>query len=883
MLRLDCPQNRRRFVMRPLSRFLSHTLALGLATTALVGCALNDDGNSFEKSDVAQLVEQMSLEEKVVMLHGASKSFDDLGSVGAVGGILGNERLGIPTLRLTDGPAGARNIHYRSTAMPAPVALASSFNTELAREYGRAIGKEARAQQQDVLLSPMTNIVRVPQAGRNFETLGEDPLLAGELVAAEIDGVQDAGLMATVKHYVVNNQETDRMTINTVVGERALREIYLPAFKRAVDKDVAAIMCAYNKVAINGENSDYACANSELLTGILREEWGFEGFVMTDWYAGIPDVFTPNPDPSPDAILAGLDVEMPGGQMLGDLLIQAVQAGDIDESYVDRSVSRILSQYHRFGLLDGSAPARGTIDELASAHAEIAKQAALDGAVLLRNQNGSLPLDAADLQNLLVVGPTGAVLNFGGGGSSRVKPLNTTSPLEALEALAGAQANINYLPGLDLDGVAVPASALADGSGHSGLIRTDGGGNTQVDERLNFVADDALPAGTRLTWSGVLTAPETGEYDIKIQAKNGIARLALGSEGAVASLDTGSFFSSNNSTIATRDGLENASVRVHLSAGEVYPLTVTADAGKVGMLSSELADADGPMQLRMAWETPSQREANFNEAVAAAGSARAVLVFGYNEGTEGLDRDSLTLPYEQDRLISALSEANTNTVVVLNTGDPVTMPWVDKTAAILQMWYPGQEGGYATAELLLGEATPGGKLPVTFPESEKDVPAIAPPNFPGVGGDLVFGEGIYVGYRWYDHQHIEPLFPFGHGLSYTTFSYSNPSITSTDTGYRVSFTVTNTGAVDGTDIPQVYLGAPAAPVVDVAEKALVGFDRVELAAGASQKVTVSIDEQMLKYWSVDDHGWKLLTGQRPVYIGHSSRDYSVAGAITVEQ
>jgi len=879
MLQKKCTQRDTRFAMRPLSRVVAQLFAVGLATSTVVGCNSDNDDIQLSQSDnansvVSQLVEEMSLEEKVAMLHGTS---DPLAGAGA---IVGNDRLAIPTLLLTDGPAGARNANYLATAMPAPVALAASFDKELAGQFGTVIGKEARAQQQDVLLSPMTNIVRVPQAGRNFETLGEDPVLAGDLVAAEIEGVQGAGLMATVKHYVANNQETNRGGIDTIISERALREIYLPAFKKAVDAGVASFMCSYNRINIDGENSQPACANEETLNGILKGEWGFDGFVMTDW--GAIRNGAREGDVSPAVITKGLDLEMPRANMLGDTLIEAVQAGDIDESYVDGAVSRILTQMERFGLLDNSAPARGSIEALADEHAEIAKQAALKGAVLLRNENSALPLDSNDLANLLVVGPTGAVLNFGGGGSSRVKALSKTSPLAALEELAGDGANISYLPGIDLDGVVVPTSALTDGSGNAGLARVDAGGTTQLDEQINFVGDDELPAGSSFTWTGELTAPETGEYDIKLQVQNAAATLSV-NDGALVSLNTSSPFDSQNSVITTRDGLENSSTRVTLTAGETYTVTVTATAGSVGSFSSELADEDGPMQVRMAWETPSQRQANLEAAIAAAASASAVVVFGYNEGTEGQDRDSLALPYDQDELIGSLAKANGNTVVVLNTGDPVTMPWVDDTAAILETWYSGQEGGEATAELLLGEANPSGKLPVTFPRREDDLPAVNPENFPGVNGELYFDEGIYVGYRWYDSQNIEPLFPFGHGLSYTSFSYTDPTVTSSANGYSVTFTVTNTGPVDGTAVPQVYVGEPATPIVEVPEKVLVGFDRVALAAGESASVTVPFDSQALHYWSTTDDAWKWLPGQRPVYLGHSSRDYRFAGTITVAQ
>ncbi len=856
-------------IPHPLARNASNILISGAIMAAMSGCSALGDDIPASADTIAALVSQMTLEEKIQMLHGAE---NNLAGAGTIAGI---ERLGIPSIMLTDGPAGARNPNYKATAMPAPVALASSFNPELAYHVGQVIGKEARAQGQDVLLSPMVNIVRTPQAGRNFETLGEDPLLAGKMVAEEIKGVQDAGLMATVKHFVANNQETDRMTIDTLVDEQALREIYLPAFKRAVQEaGVASIMCAYNKLAINGENSAYACANKELLTNILRDEWGYEGFVMTDWFAGIPGVFTPEMKPTPTHILAGLDVEMPAQFMFGDLLLNAVKNGDIEETYIDRSVTRILTQMAHFGLLDGSAPERADIEALARQHAKVALKAAVEGAVLLKNDNKILPLSSTDLDSLLIIGPTGGVLNYGGGGSSRVKPMTALeSPYMALTNRAGDNAVIHYLPGIDLDGVTVPADLFKD------LVRKDQDGQEQKAVNINLTGDSLLPAHGKTEWIGELVAPETGEYDIKVQAKNAVVQLSLDG-GETVILDSASAFNPLNSVIPTRDGLENSSVRVHLNAGEVKSIRLVATAGEVGAFSYLVADKTAPAQVRLAWETPSQRKMNVAKAVEAAKKAKTVLVFGYNEGTEGADRKDLSLPNNQDELIAQIAAVNKNTVVVLNTGDPVTMPWANNVPAIMQMWYPGQEGGEATADLLLGNANLSGKLPVSFPASMSDLPMQQVKQFPGEDGQLVYDEGIYVGYRWYDKQNLKPLFPFGHGLSYTEFSYSDARITQHEGGYRVEFKVTNTGEKAGVDVPQLYLGAPEQTHVPVAVKSLAGFERVALEAGQSQSVDINIDSELLNFWDVDNHQWMPVEGERAIYLGHSSGDYTRIGSIT---
>jgi beta-glucosidase len=360
-----------------------------------------------------------------------------------------------------------------------------------------------------------------------------------------------------------------------------------------------------------------------------------------------------------------------------------------------------------------------------------------------------------------------------------------------------------------------------------------------------------------------------------------VAQLSLDG-GKTNLLDSHSMFDQHNSVIETRNGLENASIRIRMQAGDVKRIQIVAEAGKVGPFSALVADEHAPMQFRFAWETPSQRQTQMSQAVAAAKQAKTVVVFGYNEGTEGIDRRRLALPYHQDHLIAAVAKANPNTIVVLNTGDPITMPWVNDVAAILQMWYPGQSGGLATAQLLLGKANPSGKLPVSFPVDKRDLPMQKARQFPGVHGQLDYEEGIYVGYRWFDKARVKPLFPFGHGLSYTRFKYSDARILATENGYRVQFKITNTGYMKGSDVPQIYLGAPEQAPAPVAVKSLIGFERVSLRAGQSKRITVSVHEDQLNYWNSALHRWSRLSGKRPIYLGHSAGDYRQVGEIVVE-
>jgi len=811
--------------------------------------------------NIAGLLQAMTLDEKLSFLYGTT----DPSGLGQAGYIPGVPRLGIPPLRLTDGPAGIRT-SLPATALPAPVSLASSFDPDLAHRFGEIIGAEGRARQQDVLLSPMVNIVRVPQAGRNFETLGEDPLLAGRMVAGEVRGIESEGLVATVKHYVANNYENARTTTSAQVDDRTLNEIYLPGFEAAVDADVGAVMCSYNRL-----DGRYTCDTKKLLTDILRDRFGFKGWVMTDWFAGH----------GIGSLEAGLDQEMPGYSRFGGrgqpwaagALKDSILSGNVPMAAVDLAVTRMLRQMDRMGLLDGSAAVRPPLDQ--EAGQQVAAEVEEKGAVLLKNENGALPIRAADLPSIVVIGPTAREPLVGGGGSSRVQPLRTTSLIDALQRRMGANGTVHWVAGIDLDGVAIPASVLAPAGAMrgNGLQRLATDSSTQVDAGIDFTGDNAVPAGSVQSWHGTLTAPTTGDYELKLQLQGGSATLML--DGARV-LATGGF-GGNSSLIPTADGLQNATTTVHLEAGVARSIEVQVGGGlQFGGFTPQQ-----PLQLRLAWVTPERRAQFQREAVEAARTARAAVVIGYDEGTEGRDRPSLSLPGNQDDLIDAVARASQRSIVVLQTGSAVVLPWVDDAEAILQAWYPGQEGGEAVAALLLGEVNPAGKLPVTFPRAESDAPTAPPERYPGIDGKASYDEGIFVGYRWYDSQNIAPLFPFGHGLSYTTFQYDQIAVQPAGDGLDVMFRVRNSGRVAGVEIPQVYVGPPANPPVPMAPKQLAGFDRISLAPGERKEVTVHISARELSYWNVDTNAWVKATGQRTVYVGSSSRDIRLEAAAEV--
>ncbi|MDQ6743950.1 MAG: glycoside hydrolase family 3 C-terminal domain-containing protein [Candidatus Dormibacteraeota bacterium] len=752
---------------------------------------------------VRALIDRMTLEEKISFVHGVP----DPKASGAAGYIPGVPRLGIPELRLADGPVGIR-VNQQATAMPAPIALGSSFDDRLAHEFGSVIGREGRALGQDVLLSPMTNIVRVPHAGRNFETFGEDPLLCLRMVSAEVQGIQSQGLIATVKHLAANNQEADRMTVNASVDEQTLREIELPAFQAAVDVGVGSVMCAYNKV-----NGTYASENRELLTEILREEWGFPGWVMSDWGA----------THSTTAISMGLDQEMPDGEHLGDALKTAVEEGAVPGSAVEGAVARILGQMERFGLLDAR---RVPVPDAAAATAsDVALRVAEAGAVLLRNRGQVLPLDERSLRSVAVIGATARTPKVDGGGSSHVRCESATAPLDAIRERAGPAADVTYSVGMRIEGSPIPADAL------SPRLPAADGVTITVPQRENF------------SHTGSVTVPTTGWYRFGIDTANGYGTVQVGDGDPVVA------------------GRTSAGAYAYLEAG-THTLRLTGRA-----------DSAADLRLSLTWVTPEMAQRDLEAAVAAARSAEVALVFAFDNNTEGADRPSLSLPGNQDALVSAIAAVNASTVVVLNTASSVTMPWVDDVAAVLDMWYPGQEGAEATSRLLFGDANPSGKLTQTFPAAESRTPVAGDPRrYPGVDGEQEYSEGIYVGYRWYQKEDVRPLFPFGHGLSYTSFEYTGLRITSSGREVTATFTLSNTGSRVGGEVVQLYVGPSPDLDVPQAVASLAGYEKVRLDPGESRDVQITIDDRRFRCWDNDSNGWVLGTGVREVWVGSSSDD-----------
>jgi beta-glucosidase len=753
---------------------------------------------------VAQLISQMSLDDKITMVEGHGTSNPYVFYTPAI------PALCIPAVGLEDGPSGVADGLTGVTQLPAGVALAATWDPSLAQQYGQVIGAEEFGKGASANLGPTVNIDRDPRWGRSFEAMSEDPSLNAALDVPEILGVQSQDVESQVKHYAAYNQETYRNTPadNVIIDPRTEQEIYLPAFHAAVDAGDASVMCSYSVI-----NGDFACNNSNLETTILRDEWGFPGFVMSD-YGALH---------STQGAVQGTDQEQPFNTYYGTALQTAVQNGTIPVSVLNTMVQRVFTEMFRFGLFDH--PRTGTTGATVTtpAHVAVTTDVAEAGTTLLKNHGGVLPLSSSARSSggsIAVVGPAAdASPIYAGGGSAYVIPSGTVSPLAGIKAAAGSGTNVSYSQGLPVDTAlpAIPSSALSPA-----YAPTPFGGS----------------------YTGTLTAPETGTYVLAITNPCGCYTSTY------LSLD-GKQIIDDPST----PPVHTYSVAVQLTAGKTYTLSISG-------ASSQLL-----------WGTPSALATGINAAAAAAKSASvAVVVVSDDTESEATDRLSLNLPSAQDELISAVAAANPRTVVVVDAGAPVAMPWLSSVAGVLDAWYPGQTNGTSLASVLFGQTDPGGHLPVTFPTSLSQVPASTTAQFPGNGSTVQYSEGINVGYRWYDAKHFVPLFPFGFGLSYTKFAFSDLSVSRAfkdgTKKVRVSATVTNVGRRAGSDVAQLYLADPAGS--GEPPRQLAGFQRVSLGPGAKAKVSFTVTPQEMSWWDDTANGWTQTAGTYGVYVGDSS-------------
>ena len=820
---------------------------------------------------VDTLLSKMTLDEKISMLHGAQESLSTY--QGQAGFLPGVPRLRISSMRFSDGPPGVLT-RVPAMALTATMGLAATFSTDDARQNGLVIAREAKSHGIDVVLEPFINIDRDVTFRRGYNTFGEDPLLTGEIGAAEIRGIQSLGIMSQAKHYIAfdSSASTYRSRYNVDVEPQAMHEIYLPPFVDAVRAGVSSIMCSYNEV-----NGKYACGNADTLIAILRDEIHFKGFVTSDWGATHAVTF----------INDGLDLEMAGTvgidrprEAYFTRLKNEVQSGEVSETTINCAVGRILFEMDRFGLLNGR-PERAVSPAPVADDASIVEKTSEDAAVLLKNDDSALPLKKSDLQSLALIGPgAGQTIAIGQPGEKAVGlPAREIGTVTALRKNTAGMPGVHiaYAVADDRTGKPIPAQYLSH-DGRPGLERTSADGSTQTDAQVDFTLSDgkALPVDSSDTWNGVLTIPSAGAYVLHMEILGAYGKLTLDGKAIVHNgkmVVHGDVTQAGGSDVLpTADGLDNVSAYLDLAAGlHKLSLEVRPDT------------SNHPVQIRLSWLTPEQKSADYNAAIDAARKAKTAIVFVWAQGDP-----KFHLSDDQNKLVEDIAAVNPNTIVVLNLCQPVALPWLNKVKAVLQMWWPGDEGGWATANVLLGKVSPAGRLPFTWGRRLADYPATdsAHPERLGTNtsGTGVFSEGIYVGYRWFDKQGIQPLFPFGFGLSYTHFKYSHLTVAHAgDGGLDVSFAVKNIGPAASDEVPQIYVGAPGQPAkgVQFAIRSLAAFDRMHLDPGQSRLVTLHVPLRSLQYWSAGSGDWVTGIGSRTVYAGPSSLDLPLRATIVI--
>jgi beta-glucosidase len=812
---------------------------------------------------VEDLLGRLTLEEKVALMAG-SAAFT----------LHGVPRLSVPRVRITDGPTGVRSHEGEAaTVFPVGVAQAATWNPGLIREVGAAIAREALALDNRVVLAPTINIVRTPVWGRNFETYSEDPYLAGALGVAFVQGLQREGVGASLKHYAVNNQEQARMTVNAVVDERTLREIYLAAFETVVRQaNPWTVIASYNRI-----NGAYATENQYLLKDILKGEWGYDGVVVSDWGAVHDTVAAAN---------GGTDLEMPGApRWFGDKLLAAANSGEVAQAHIDEAARRMIRLILRTGVLDGAPPPAG---ELRSRrHREIAARAAEEAVVLLKNEGELLPLDPAALRRVAVVGPNAAARRIQGGGSSQVRPGRQISILQAIVDLLAGVCEVVHAEGGDNEPTppqARTASFSADQArGQAGLLceyfvdrhfegrpyraQVERGIGKLVATSAMDIAGDGVGA---LRWRGWLWAERDGRHELSLRAP-GQVRLEFAGETLIDDDTPGEIDSLDIGGVAAKRRLAS----VHLRAGEGYPLII------------EYIRPPEPRTIGWEQVMVGLRQPRGSIAQAAALAARAdaaIVVIGAasTSEAEGYDRDSLNLPGNQNALVEAVLAANPRTVIVVVGGAPYAMPWIDHVPAVVLPWLGGEEGPDALARILFGQAEPSGRLPVTFPRRLADVGAHA--WYPG-GADAPYGEGLRVGYRHFDEAAEAPMFPFGHGLTYTRFVYADleaPEEVRAGEPVEVGFTIRNVGERAGKETGQLYV-RPRGPSVDRPVKELKGFAKVELAPGQQTRVTLTLDARAFAFWDPGKSAWVAEPGAYDLLIGGSAADIELQATVRLEE
>lgn len=814
----------------------------------------------------------MTLEEKIDYLGGYRDFY-----------IRGIDRLGIPEIKMSDGPAGCRN-WGPSTAYPSPLATAAAFDSALAERVGKSIGGDCRARGVHILLAPGMNIHRSPLGGRNFEYLGEDPFLAGKTAAAFIRGVQSQGVLATAKHFAGNNQEWDRTHVSSEIDERTLREIYFPAFERAVREGaVSAVMTAYNLL-----NGTYCSHDSWLLRGVLKKEWGFNGIVMSDWGA-VHDAL--------GAVTGGLDLEMPSGRFMNRAkLVPLLAQKTIDVLAIDEKVLRILGTITAAGFLDHPQK-RDDLPLDNPASSATALDSARRGIVLLKNAGGFLPLDKTKIKRVAVVGANADPAVYGGYGSAFVTPFHAISVLDGIKQAAEASGiRVDYHPGLrqrselGLLGQACFAGPVQQAI-YAGRDLTGPPIHTSTVDRINYKNESDVPQppasglpaeNFSIRWTGEVSADKAGRYDVLTNSDDGV-RVMIDQKRVIDDWN-GHGPKTNRTTVELQAGRHAVVVEYFQGGGGAIaqfafgpepPPNAAFEGGADVTVLARQADV---VVVSIGFD----QDADTNSVHTAfeghwpPGWARQT---GLVE-TEDSDRP-FGLPAAQVETIRLAIAANPRTVVVVNAGGAVDLgPFVDRVPALVWAWYPGQEGGRAVADVLFGEVNPSGKLPVTFAKRYEDYPS-APYYNLNQNGKTPYTEGIFVGYRGFDAKKVAPQFPFGFGLSYTTFKYSDIDASAAGDGSAtVSLKVTNAGKHDGDEIVQVYVSPPKSGVPRP-PKELKGFARVSLVAGESKSISMTLEPRAFAYWDNSKKQWAVEAGAYEILAAASSADVRLRKRVDV--
>ena len=815
---------------------------------------------------VEPIVSKMSLEEKI----------DYIGGTGFA--IRAVPELHLPAFEMSDGPIGVRsNSRFPSVVYAAGIGLAATWNQGLAERVGAGIGRDARARGIHFMLGPGVNIYRSPRNGRNFEYFGEDPFLASAIAVGYINGMQMQGVSATVKHFLVNNSEFLRHDSDSVVDERSLREIYLPAFEAAVKQaHVGAIMDSYNLI-----NGVHATQNDYFNTDILRKQWGFEGIVMSDWRATYDGVAAAN---------GGLDLEMPTGAFMNrQNLLHAVQDGRVNSQVIDDKIRYILRTASRFGWLDREQ-ADLSLSKYDTRNHDVALQAARESIVLLKNDRQLLPLDRQTTGSILVVGPDAYPPQPVGGGSGAAIPFSSVSIVEGLARFVGQSSVVYYEPGLpSLQELVSATSFVTEPQGGQAGLKLeefDNGDLSGAPQKIQFVKhinsagfswdslsdwDDVAPllaSEPKLTsrrWTGYYIAKDSGPYEIAVQGPGE-------HNGFRVFIDGKQVFDNWELAIAYQDHT-----------------TIDLPLGPHKIIVEDVKRSHFGGRLRLAIANQGKLVSDAAKRMAAKADLVVVAV-GFNRDSEGEGADrTFSLPVGQDALIREMASQNKNVVVSVISGGAVDAAgWIDKVPGYLELWYPGEDGGTALAEILFGVVNPSGHLPITFEKRQEDNPTFS--NYYPESGTkrVLYKEGIFVGYRGYEHNGMKPLFPFGFGLSYTTFGFANLSVNqdanSPKNGpeYLVSFDITNTGKRAGAQVAQLYVSAPG-DSVPRPPKELKGFVKVNLKPGETQRLTVRLGTRSFAYYDVNGKQWRAPSGNYKVMVGDSSEHIALSGGIKLEQ